>query len=102
MTPHRCGRANNRKTGTDTPEQLRQTQIELAAKFDELQAKAEAADTRDDERLGEQSGHEISEKLADVKRRRKRVEAALAEFERMECEGEKVPARIPITDPSRE
>jgi transposase len=92
-------RANNRKTGTRTPEELRAAKQQLEAKFKELEAQAEAADGSDDERLGDQSGHEINEELSDVSRRRKRVAAALAELERLESDGEKVPARLPITDP---
>jgi len=92
-------RANNRKTGTRTPEELRKAKAELAAKFAELEAKAAAADAQDDERLGEDSEHKLSEELADIGRRQQRVDAALAELERLEQAGEKVPARIPITDP---
>lgn len=92
-------RANNRKTGTRTPEELRKAKEELAAKFAELEAKTAAADTQDDERLGDESEHKLSEELADVTLRQKQVDAALAELERLEKAGEKVPARIPITDP---
>src|SRR6056297_2121174 len=92
-------RANNRKTGTRTPEELRKAKVELEAKFEELEAKTAASDQQDDERLGDDSDHQLSEELADVKRRRKKVDAALAEIERLTCEDEKVPARIPITDP---
>jgi transposase len=92
-------RANNRKTGTRTPEELRKAKAELEAKFRELEAKTAAADQQDDERLGDDSDHKLSEELADVDRRRKQVDAALAEIERLTGEGEKVPARIPVTDP---
>ena len=92
-------RANNRKTGTRTPEELRKAKEELEAKFTELEAKTAEADTCDDEQLGTNCGLELREELADVERRRKQVDAALAEINRLEDEGEKVPARIPITDP---
>ena len=92
-------RADNRKSGTRTPEELRRAKAELQEKFEQLQAAAAAADTEDDERLGDQNHHAISEELADVQARRKRVDAALAEIERLQSEGKKVPARIPITDP---
>ena len=92
-------RANNRKTGTRTPEELRKAKAELEAKFAELEAKAAAADAEDNARLGDDSEHKLSEELADGTRRRRRVDAALAELERLEQAGEKVPARIPITDP---
>lgn len=92
-------RANNRKTGTRTPEELRKAKAELEAKFAKLEAKSAAADQQDDERLGSDSDHKLNKELADVNRRSKQVDAALAEIERLTHEGEKVPARIPITDP---
>lgn len=92
-------RANNRKTGTRTPEELRKAKEELSAKFADLEAKTAAADAQDNEQLGTESEHKLSEELADVTLRQKRVDAALAELERLEQAGEKIPARIPITDP---
>lgn len=92
-------RANNRKTGTRTPDRLREMKQELAQKFAELEANMVTADQRDDELLGRQSAHTVSEELADVKRRQQQVEAALAELERMEQDEETVPSRLPITDP---
>ncbi|MFG0264601.1 MAG: IS1182 family transposase [Rhodopirellula sp. JB055] len=92
-------RANNRKTGTRTPEELRKAKAELEAKFKQLEAQTAAADEQDQELLGTGSNHQLSEELADVDRRRKKVDAALAEIKRLSGKGEKVPARIPITDP---
>lgn len=92
-------RADNRKSGTRTPEELRQAKAELEAKFAELEAKTAAADESDNERLGNASDHQLAEELADVNRRRRSVDAALAEIERLEAEGQKVPKRLPITDP---
>ena len=92
-------RANNRKTGTRTPEELRNAKEELATKFAELEAKTAAADAEDEERLGNDSEHKLRKELADVALRRERVDAALAELERLEQAGEKTPARLPITDP---
>lgn len=92
-------RANNRRTGTRTPEEIRKAKEELEAKFTVLEGKIAESDTSDDEQLGTEAGHQLSEELADVERRRKQVDAALAEIDRLKSEGEKVPARIPITDP---
>ncbi|TWT66372.1 IS1182 family transposase [Allorhodopirellula solitaria] len=92
-------RANNRKSGTRTPEELRKAKKELAAKFVELEARTAEADSKEDEQLGAENAHQLQEELADVKQRRERVDAALAEIDRLESEGKKVPARIPITDP---
>lgn len=92
-------RANNRRSGTRTPDRLREMKQELAEKFAELEAKTAAADAQEDEVFGEQSAHTLSEELADVERRRKQVDAALAEIERLEQTDETVPKRMPITDP---
>lgn len=92
-------RANNRKTGTRTPDRLREMKQELAEKFAELEAKTAAADERDEERLGEESAHTLSDELADVQRRQQQVDAALAELARMEQAEDTIPKRMPITDP---
>lgn len=92
-------RANNRRTGTRTPEELRRARQELEARFTELEAKTAEADNQEDEQLGADNAHQLSKELADVEQRRKQVDAALAEIERLEAEGRKVPGRIPITDP---
>jgi len=92
-------RANNRRSGTRTPEQLRKAKEELANKFNELEAQTAEADDREDEQLGGGNAHSLSEELADIDRRRQQVDAALAEIERLEAEDKKVPVRIPITDP---
>ncbi len=92
-------RANNRNTGTRTPEGLRKAKAELEAKFDEIQAKSAELDAADTERLGTASDTQLNEELADIDRRRKRVDAALAELERLQSQGQKLPKRIPITDP---
>jgi transposase len=92
-------RANNRRRGSQTPDQLRKLKEELAAKFADLEAKTAALDARDEEVFGEQSSHQLEEELADVKRRRRRVDAALAEIERIEQSGGQAPKRVPMTDP---
>lgn len=92
-------RASNRRSGTRTPERLRELKQELAAKFAELEARSAAADAAEDETFGEQSAHTLPEELADVERRQQQVDAALAELDRMEQAGEKIPKRLPITDP---
>ena len=93
-------RANNRRTGTRTPNQLREMKKELAAKFVELEAKTLAADVADAEIFGAQSAHTLSDELADIERLQKQVDAALAELDRMEKAHETIPKRIPITDPT--
>lgn len=92
-------RANNRRSGTRTPERLRELQQELAAKFAELEAQVQAADSEDQERFGSESDHTLSEELTEIGRRREEIEAALAELERLEQNQETIPGRIPLTDP---
>jgi transposase len=92
-------RSNNRKTGTRTPDRLREMKKELAEKFAELEAKTNVADEQDEEHLGDGSAHTLACELADVERRQKQVDAAIAEIERIEEAGEAVPNRLPITDP---
>jgi len=92
-------RANNRRTGTRTPEELQQLKLELSAKFSELEARAAAEDAREEETFGTGSAHQLPAEMADVQRRREQVEAALAELQRVEAAGETLPKRLPLTDP---
>jgi len=92
-------RANNRRSGTRTPAELRDVKQALAEKFAELEAQAAAADAQDDAVFGEKSRHALADELADVERRQQQVDAALAELARIEANGETVPRRLPITDP---
>jgi transposase len=92
-------RANNRRSGTRTPGRLREMQKELAARFEELEAKIEAQDTQDDEVFASAEPCTSRKELADLKRRQEEVAAALAELERVEQAGETVPSRVPLTDP---
>ncbi len=92
-------RADNRRTRVRTPERLREMKQELAEKFAELEAKTAAADAHEDEVFGSGTPHALDAELADVERRRQRVDAALAEIDRMEQAGETIPKCIPLTDP---
>jgi transposase len=92
-------RSNNRRSGTRTLHQLRAEQAECEAKFAEFAAQAEAEDVRDQETFGLQSPHELPDELADVQRRREKIQAALNELARLEAAGETPPKRLPLTDP---
>jgi transposase len=92
-------RASNRRSGSRTPEELQKAKVELSKKFDELEAKIALADKQDDEQFGDTNDRQLSKELADVSRRRNRVDAALAEIERLEKADQKIPARVPTTDP---
>jgi transposase len=93
-------RANNKRSKTRTPEELKQMREELAAKYAELEAKIKAQDTQDEEVLLSPSPEELAEELADVARRRVQVDQALGELRRVEEAGQTQPSRIPLTDPS--
>jgi transposase len=86
-------RANNRKSGSRTPEELRQAKQELSKTFDEIEDKLAQADKKDDEQFGDDNDRKLKDELADVSRRRKKVDAALAEIEQLEKAGQKVPSR---------
>ena len=88
-------RANNRRTGSRTPEQLRQAKVELEKQFKELQAKADEADAQEDRELDKGSRCQLDGELAETELRQERVAAALAELEA----SDKEPNRLPITDP---
>ena len=92
-------RASNRRSGTRTPEQLRQEKEELAERFEQLQSEAKQADLNDEELLGEQAAHRLPEPLADLQRRQQQVAAAIEELEKIEQSGLTMPSRLPITDP---
>lgn len=92
-------RSNNRRRGTRKLARLKELKKELEEKFSELDARALEADAAANEILGDQSGLALAEDLADTELRLKRVEAALAELERLKKADQKVPERIPLTDP---
>ncbi len=91
-------RANNRRSGTRTPEELRRERDALAAKFDELQRRAEEEDARDEETFGARGTHELPEELRDKQTRLDKLNAVLKELERAKTEGRAVPQRVPVTD----
>lgn len=92
-------RANNRRSGTRTPDRLREMKAELAAKYAELEQQIADADAGDEEAFGNSSPSQLNKELADAKQRLAKVDAALAEIERMEQAEQKLPGRLPITDP---
>lgn len=92
-------RANNRRSGTRTPNQLRAMKAQLAARFDELQEQIAQADVREEQLLAEDSVRGAGEELVDTARRLAKVDAALAELERLEQAAQPLPKRLPLTDP---
>ncbi|WP_182871514.1 transposase, partial [Rhodopirellula sp. JC639] len=88
-------RANNRRSGSRSPEELRQAKDQLQQRFIELEEQAAQADASESERLGNENGRQLSEELAEVQRRQEKVDAAIAELEKLDKE----PKRLPIVDP---
>lgn len=88
-------RANNRNSGTRTPEELREAKKQLALEFEEHRKAIEQAQTEEDEAFVA----EVEEKTQGLEFQSAKVDAALAEIDRIQAEGKQVPARIPITDP---
>lgn len=93
-------RANSRRSGTRTVDQLRKSREELAATFTELERRLEQADAlaAGDERLAADSST-LPQELQDTRQRLARIDAALEEVARVVAAGQTVPARLPLTDP---
>jgi transposase len=91
-------RANNRRSGTRTPEELRQERAELQKRFEEAQKQADAEDARDEERFGLRNPHDLPAELRDARRRREKLDAALKSLEEAADAGGAVPKRVPLTD----
>ena len=92
-------RSNNSRQASRTPERLRELKKELAETYQQLDAKANQADQREDEQFGGASHHQLDVDAAQVERKLAKVNAALAEVEKLEAAGKTVPSRIPMTDP---
>jgi len=89
-------RANNRRSGTRRPAELRREAAELDAKYERLAAEAESADLKDEELF---AAADATPQPLTREQRRARVTRALEELARAEQAGEKLPERLPITDP---
>jgi len=92
-------RANNRPTGTRTPDQLRAEREKLAAFFQEQQRLADEEDTREDALFGDVSTHRLPADCRDAAERLKRLDATLETLRRVkEEQGGKLPKRVPSID----
>ena len=89
-------RANNRRSGTRTPEQLRAAHEELQKTFSERDQRMDEGDAAE---VASAPPAELPEELADTRRRRVRIDAALKELSRAAAAGETSPPRLPVTDP---
>ncbi|QDS89949.1 Transposase DDE domain protein [Rosistilla ulvae] len=89
-------RASNRRSGTRTPDELRQAKKQLTAEFEEHRQAVEQAQDSEDEIFDAAAAADKEEQLS---RQSQQIDSALAELERIQSEGKKVPDRLPITDP---
>ena len=89
-------RASNRRSGTRTPEELRQAKAQLAIEFEQHRQATEQAQASEDEVFDAATADRQEHRL---QRQIDQVAAALAEIAKIEAEGKKVPDRLPITDP---
>lgn len=96
-------RASNRRSGTRTPDELREAKKRLAEEFQEHRQAVEDAQSGEDETFDAAASadkqKQLAEKQKELSRREEQIDAALAEIERIEAAGKKVPDRLPITDP---
>ena len=101
-------RANNQRHGSRTLAELQAEKAEIEKKFDEWEAAAQAEDARDKAaslfptELSAESVKSQSpwpKELAKLENRQQAIDKALAEIQRATAAGEKVPERIPMTDP---
>lgn len=89
-------RASNRRSGTRTPQELREAKEQLAIEFEEHHQAVKAAQEREDEVFDHAAADEKERQLS---RKSDQIEAALAEIAQIESEGKTVPKRLPIVDP---
>lgn len=89
-------RASNRRTGTRTPKELREAKQQLAEEFAAHQKDIDEAQTSEDQTF---DAAKAADKQKELSRQADQIDAALAEIERIEASGKKVPDRLPITDP---
>lgn len=92
-------KANNRRSGSRTPKELQAAKEALTKQFEHIQAQIELADKKDLEGGGTDEGQRLNKELLDVGNRKSKIETAVLEIETLEKQGEKVPDRIPTTDP---
>lgn len=92
-------RANNRRSGTRSPAELRQLRDELRRQYAEQEQRLAAEDAREEARHKSPANSPLPAELADTQRRLAQVDAALAELQRVAAAGETLPSRVPLTDP---
>ena len=93
-------RANNRRTGTRSPEEIRELRAELQEEFERQNQKAESEDLEDEELFDKSDDDDdYEQKQRKLENACNAVQAALAELQKIENSTETTPNRLPITDP---
>ena len=102
-------RANNRRRGARSPKRLLEMKAKLQEEYDRLSEKADGEDAEDDEvfstsKASGKTGDDDDtpapqQRLKQIEQAQAKVDAALAELEKIENSPEKTPTRLPITDP---
>ena len=92
-------RASNRRTGTRTPEELREAKKALEAQYAEHKKAIENAETSEDEAFDAAATADRKRKKKQVADQLKAVDKALETIEEIEKSGKQVPERLPISDP---
>jgi transposase len=92
--------ASNRRSGTRTPDEIRQAKKELEEQFKEHQKSTEQAQQQEDEAFDRASKIDGKNKEQSLKKKLEKIDAAIKELDAIEASGKQIPNRLPITDPS--
>lgn len=92
--------ASNRRSGTRTPDEIRQAKKELEEQFKEHQNSIEQAQQQEDEAFDKASKLDNQNKEQSFKKKLEKMDAAIEELAAIETAGKQIPNRLPITDPS--
>jgi len=92
-------RANNRRHGSRTPEELRKAKKQLAEEFEAHRQASQQAQEQEDEAFAAAAKADADRQEKESRRQSERIDEALAELERIEASGKKIPSHLPTTDP---
>jgi transposase len=91
-------RANNRRSGSRTPAELRKERDDLQRRCQELLEQAATEDAKEDEEFALGSPHKLPPELIDLQQRQQQADRALEQLAQIEEQGLTTPKRLPITD----
>jgi len=91
-------RANNRRSGSRTPAELRKERDELQRRCQELLEQAATEDAKENEEFALGSPHKLPPELLDAQKRQAQVDRALEQIAQIEEQGLTTPKRLPSTD----